>query len=45
MFDPQFYCVAMGNWRDPELVRRANYVAARNVDDGIYKACVEHGWF
>jgi hypothetical protein len=26
-------------------VRRANYVAARNVDDGIYKACVEHGWF
>ena len=28
-----------------ELKEKADYVAAANVDDGIYKACGENGWF
>ena len=44
MFDEQFYCVAMGNGCDA-LKEKADYVADTNVNDGIYKACVEHGWF
>lgn len=44
MFDPRFFCVAMGNGCD-ELKEKADYVAAANVDDGIYKACEEKGWF
>ena len=45
MFDPQFFCVAMGNARDEELLRRADYVAPRNLEDGIYRTCEEMGWF
>ena len=44
MFDPAFYCVAMGNGSEA-LKARADYIAAPNLDDGIYKACSEHGWF
>lgn len=44
MFDDAFYKVAMGNGCDA-LKERADYVAQRNTEDGIYKACVEHGWF
>lgn len=44
MFDEQFYCVAMGNGCD-ELKEKADYIAKKNVEDGIYKACEEHGWF
>lgn len=44
MFDEQFYCIAMGNGCK-ELKEKADFVAERNVDDGIYKACLEHGWF
>ena len=44
MFEPPFYRVAMGNACD-ELKHHADYVTAANVDDGIYKACEEHGWF
>jgi hydroxymethylpyrimidine pyrophosphatase-like HAD family hydrolase len=44
MFDDQFYCVAMGNACD-ELKAKADYITDRNVDDGIYNACVKHGWF
>ena len=44
MFDPQFYKVAMGNGCQA-LKDMADYVAAANVEDGIYKACVEHHWF
>ena len=33
-----------GNGCD-ELKAKADYVAAENVDDGIYKACEENGWF
>lgn len=43
MFDERFYCVAMGNGKD-ELKARADYVAPKNTDDGIYKTCLEHGW-
>ncbi len=44
MFDPDFYKVAMGNGCQ-ELKDAADYVAAKNTEDGIYKACLEHGWF
>ena len=44
MFDYRFYRIAMGNGCE-ELKARADYVAERNVDDGIYKACEAHGWF
>lgn len=44
MFDEQFYCVAMGNACDA-LKEKADFVAEKNVEDGIYKACVTHGWF
>ena len=45
MFDPRFFCVAMGNARDEELLRRADHIAPRNLDDGIYRTCEEMGWF
>ena len=44
MFDDTFYKVAMGNGCDA-LKAKADYVAAAHVEDGIYKACEEHGWF
>lgn len=44
MFDEQFYCVAMGNGCE-ELKQKADYVAKKNIEDGIYLACKEHGWF
>ena len=44
MFDDRFYKVAMGNACEA-LKEKADYVAERNVDDGIYKACQVHGWF
>lgn len=44
MFDEQFYCVAMGNGCD-DLKAKADYVAEKNTEDGIYKACEAHGWF
>ncbi len=43
MFDERFYCIAMGNGKE-ELKAKADYIAEKNVDDGIYKACVKHGW-
>ena len=44
MFDEAFYGVAMGNACE-ELKKKAKYVTDLNINDGIYKACVEHGWF
>lgn len=44
MFDPRFYCVAMGNGCQA-LKDKADYVAPPNVEDGIYRACEAHGWF
>jgi len=43
MFSGDWYSIAMGNACD-ELKRIANEVTEKNVDDGIYKACVRHGW-
>ena len=44
MFDERFYCVAMGNACDA-LKEKADFVADKNVEDGIYKACELHKWF
>lgn len=44
MFDERFYCVAMGNGCEA-LKKKADYVADKNVEDGIYKTCQVHGWF
>ncbi len=44
MFDPAFTCVAMGNGTK-ELKARADFVAKKNTEDGIYDACEVHGWF
>lgn len=44
MFDERFYRIAMGNACEA-LKEKADFVAGRNVDDGIYKACESHGWF
>ena len=44
MFDERFYKVAMGNGNE-ELKKMADFVAPRNVDDGIMRTCEEHGWF
>ena len=44
MFDDAFYCVAMGNACDA-LKDKADFVAEKNIEVGIYKACVTHGWF
>lgn len=44
MFDEKFYCVAMGNACDA-LKEKADFVAEKNIEDGIYKACESHGWF
>ncbi|MBR1757241.1 MAG: HAD-IIB family hydrolase [Lachnospiraceae bacterium] len=44
MFDPRFYGVAMGNGTD-ELKAMANYVTDASYEDGIWNACVKHGWF
>jgi Predicted hydrolases of the HAD superfamily len=44
MFDDRFYKVAMGNGCDA-LKEKADYIAPKNVEDGIYKTCEAHGWF
>lgn len=44
MFDERFYKVAMGNACE-ELKQKADYVTTANVEDGIYQACLKHGWF
>lgn len=43
MFDDAWYSVAMGNACDA-LKKKAKYITDRNVDDGIYNACIKHGW-
>ena len=44
MFTEPFYRVAMGN-AEEILKQHADYVTDRNVDDGIFNACLHHGWF
>ncbi len=43
MFTDDWYCIAMGNACDA-LKEKADYVCDSNVNDGIYKACIHHGW-
>lgn len=43
MFDKSFFCIAMGNACE-ELKEAADYVTARNTEDGIYEACEKFGW-
>lgn len=43
MFDKKWTSIAMGNAKE-ELKQKANYITARNVDDGIAKACQHFGW-
>lgn len=43
MFDPVWTSVAMGNAVDT-LKEKADYVTDRNVDHGIWNACVRNGW-
>lgn len=44
MFDERFYKVAVGNACD-SLKEQADFIAEKNIEDGIYKACEAHGWF
>lgn len=44
MFDPLFLCVAMGNGTHA-LKDKADIVSPANVDDGIWKTCLDQGWF
>lgn len=43
MFEGDWYSIAMGNACD-ELKEIASEVTEKNIDDGIYKACLRHGW-
>ena len=44
LFDPMWTSVAMGNGSQ-ELKNRADYIAPKNVDDGIWKTMEHFGWF
>lgn len=43
MFCDDWYSIAMGNARQT-LKAKANYITTSCEEDGIYKACKEHGW-
>lgn len=43
MFDKRWFSIAMGNACD-DLKAIADYVTAKNVDDGIYLACKKFKW-
>lgn len=43
MFSNDWYSIAMGNACDA-LKEIASEVTEANVDDGIYKVCLRHGW-
>ena len=43
MFDQQWYSIAMGN-ACKALKQKANYIAKSNVEDGIYRVCLEKNW-
>ncbi|MGP5431689.1 HAD hydrolase family protein [Enterococcus malodoratus] len=43
MFDKNWTSIAMGN-AVADLKEQADYVTDRNVDDGIYNACLKFGW-
>ncbi len=43
MFDKRFYKIAMGNACE-KLKEKADFVTKKSVEDGIYYACIKHGW-
>ncbi len=43
MFLPEWYNIAMGNAR-PELKELADYITTNCDEDGIFNACIAHGW-
>lgn len=43
MFDPMWFSIAMGNGME-ELKQKADYVTAKNTEDGIERACQKFGW-
>lgn len=43
MFDKGWFSIAMGNACDA-LKEKADYITDKNIEDGIYKACVHFGW-
>lgn len=43
MFDPDWLSIAMGNGPQ-ELKDKANIIAPKNTEDGIYRVCEENGW-
>lgn len=43
MFDKRWFSIAMGNASE-ELKKHADYVTDRNVEDGIWNACMKFGW-
>lgn len=43
MFQGDWYSIAMGNACE-ELKKNASETTEKNIDDGIYKACLRHGW-
>jgi Cof subfamily protein (haloacid dehalogenase superfamily) len=43
MFSPEWTSIAMGNGAQ-QLKEKADYVTAKNTEDGIYKACEKFGW-
>lgn len=43
MFQGNWYSIAMGNACE-KLKEIASEVTDKNIDDGIYRACLKHGW-
>ena len=43
MFSGNWYSIAMGN-ACMELKEIASEITEKNIEDGIYKACLRHGW-
>lgn len=44
MFKDEWTSIAMGNACEA-LKAKATFVAAKNIEDGIYRACEKFGWF
>lgn len=43
MFQKEWLAIAMGNANE-QLKEKADYITAKNIDDGIWKACRHFGW-
>ena len=44
MFKDEWTSIAMGNACEA-LKAKATFVTAKNIEDGIYRACEKFGWF